>query len=111
MAVFEQMGNEIHPNHVASSFGADQFVKRTPQILNIKNFKLLNHNKFDFMRKVVGYMTAQKKIKTMLLEKNVPDQLPRYFSDVKQEAYNPIIQTEKVKFVMGKIDYRPELYL
>jgi hypothetical protein len=111
MAVYEQFANEIHPNHITSSFGVDQFVKKTPQILDIKNFKLLNHNKFDFMRKVVGYMTAQKKIKTMLSEKNVPDQLPRYYTDVKQDSYNPILQTEKIKFAMGKIDYRPELYL
>lgn len=59
------------------------------------------------MRKVVGYMTAQKKIKNILAEKNVPDQLPRYYSDVKQESYNPILQTEKVKFAMGKLDHRP----
>lgn len=38
----------------------------------MKNFRLLNQNKFDFMRKVVGYMTAQKKIKNILNEKNVP---------------------------------------
>jgi hypothetical protein len=56
-------------------------------------------------------MTAQKKIKHILLEKNVPEQLPRYFSDVKQESYNPILQTEKVKFAMGKLDHRPEIYL
>lgn len=47
-------------------------MKKSPQILDVKNFRLLNQNKFDFMRKVVGYMTAQKKIKNILNEKNVP---------------------------------------
>jgi len=42
------------------------FVKKETQILDVMNFKLLNQNKFDFMRKVVGYMTAQKKIKAVI---------------------------------------------
>jgi len=33
----------------------------------MKNFTLVNQNKFDFMRKVVGYMTAQKKIRNIIL--------------------------------------------
>lgn len=51
---------------MTSSFGSNLFVKKTPQLLDIKNFKLLDQNKFDFMRKVVGYMTAQKKIKNII---------------------------------------------
>lgn len=42
------------------------FVKKTPQLLDIKNLKILNQTKFDFMRKVVGYMAAQKKIKAII---------------------------------------------
>ena len=33
----------------------------------MKNFTLVNQNKFDFMRKVAGYMTAQKKIRNIIL--------------------------------------------
>lgn len=40
--------------------------------MDLKGFKLVNQNKFDFMRKVVGYMTVQKKIKSIIAEKNVP---------------------------------------
>jgi hypothetical protein len=56
----------IHPEHLSYSFGIDNFVKKTPQILDVKNLKLLNQNKFDFMRKVVAYMTAQKKINDII---------------------------------------------
>lgn len=56
----------IHPEHLTYSFGIDNFVKKTPQILDVKNLKLLNQNKFDFMRKVVAYMTAQKKINDII---------------------------------------------
>jgi len=41
-------------------------------VLDIKNFKILNSNKFDFMRKVVGYMAAQKKIQRVINMKPVP---------------------------------------
>ena len=48
------------------------FVNKVPQVLDLKNFKLVNQNKFDFMRKVVGYMSAQKKIQKVLNAKPVP---------------------------------------
>lgn len=56
------------------------------------NFKLINHNKFDFMRKVIGYMAAQKKIHKIINQKQVSDLYPRQFADVKQEAYNPVLK-------------------
>ncbi len=65
-------------------------------MLDLVNFRFLNQNKFDFMRKVVGYTTAQKKIKDLIASKAVPDKYPRYFSDVSQESYNPELQSSKV---------------
>lgn len=38
-------------------------------------------------------MTAQKKIKNLLMDKNVPELYPRGYSDVRQDGYNPILQT------------------
>lgn len=64
-------------------------MKKTPQTLDLKNFKFLNQNKFDFMRKVVGYMTAQKKIKDVLAAKAPPDMYPRYYPDVRQDTFCP----------------------
>lgn len=43
------------------------------------------------MRKVIGYMTAQKKIKAIIAEKTTPELYPRYYSDIRQESYNPEI--------------------
>ena len=54
----------------------------------MKNFKIVNKNKFDFMRKVVGYMAAQKKIQRIINMKPVPELYPRNFKDVKQHSYN-----------------------
>jgi len=51
----------------------------------------MNQNKFDFMKKVIGYSTAQKKINRLINEKNVPDCYPRNYYDVKQFCYNPEI--------------------
>ena len=61
-ALLAQQADEIFPEHLASSQGSTLFVKKIPQILDLSSFKLLNSNKFDFMRKVVGFMAAQKKI-------------------------------------------------
>lgn len=36
-------------------------------------------------------MTAQKKIKNLILEKNIPETYPRNFSDTKTLAYNPML--------------------
>lgn len=111
VAFYEEMAGDIHPEYISSSFGADTFVKKSPQILDVKNFRLLNQNKFDFMRKVVGYMTAQKKIRNILLEKNVPELFPRHLADIKQDSYNPMLVTDKVRFALGKTDIRPDIYL
>ena len=59
-----------------------------PQYIDIKSYKLVNHNKFDFMRKVVGYMAAQKKIHKVISMKPVPELYPRSFRDAKQMAYH-----------------------
>ncbi len=44
------------------------------------------------MRKVIGYMAAQKKIHKIITQKQVSDFYPRQFADVKQYAYNPLLQ-------------------
>lgn len=111
VALLEQTGSEIHPDYLQSSFGSNLFVKKTPQLLDLRNFKVLNQNKFDFMRKVVGYMTAQKKIRNIISDKNVPESYPRYYADVKQDSYDPDLQYEKYKFAIGRTDRRPHLYL
>ena len=41
------------------------------------------------MRKVVGYMSAQKKIQRVLNMKPVPELYPRTYKDVKQLSYQP----------------------
>ena len=42
-------------------------------MLDLMNFRFLNQNKFDFMRKVVGFSTAQKKIRDLISAKVVPE--------------------------------------
>ena len=64
------------------------FVNRIPQVLDVQNFKLVNQNKFDFMRKVVGYIAAQKKVQRIINMKPVPELYPRTFKDVKQAAFD-----------------------
>lgn len=63
------------------------------------------------MRKVVGYMTAQKKIKNIILEKSVPDTYLRNYSDVRQEIYDPSLPYEKYKYAMGQTNIQPEICL
>jgi hypothetical protein len=80
-------------------------------MLDLVNFRFLNQNKFDFMRKVVGFTTAQKKIRDVISTKTVPDQYPRYYNDVNQESYFPELQTNKVDYALGKTLRKPHLYL
>ena len=65
------------------------------------------------MRKVIGYMTAQKKIKAIIAEKNVPELYPRYYTDIKQESYNPEILTEKFNYAVSvtRLDKRPAIFI
>lgn len=53
------------------------------------------------MRKVVGYMTAQKKIRDILSTKSIPDMYPRYYPDVKQDTFCPEILTNKINYALG----------
>lgn len=110
VALLEQMAEDIFPEHSSSSQGSTLFVKKTPQTLDTRNFRLLNQNKFDFMRKVIGFMTAQKKIQKIIAQKPVPELYPRNYSDVKQYAYNPELQADKVKYAMGRIERPPSAY-
>lgn len=55
------------------------------------------------MRKVVGYITAQKKIKNIIDEKGAPDKYQRYYSDVHQPSYNPQLQYNKIRYAQGLI--------
>lgn len=80
-------------------------------MLDLVNFRFLNNHKFDFMRKVVGFTTAQKKIKELIAMKTVPDKYPRYYSDVIQDSYNPELQIQKVEYALGKSSRKPQLYL
>lgn len=54
------------------------------------------------MRKVIGYMTAQKKIRQMLGDKNIPDYYPRGWPEMKEHWYNPEFVEDKLKFAMGR---------
>lgn len=111
IALYEQLGNELHPRNLQSSFGTTFFVSKKPQLLDMRKFTIVNQNKFDFMRKVVGYMTAQKKIKNIILEKSVPDTYLRNYSDVRQEIYDPSLPYEKYKYAMGQTNIQPEICL
>lgn len=62
------------------------------------------------MRKIISYMTAQKKIKNLILEKNIPDMYPRNYADIKTLSHNPLLFEQKVKFCNGKSLERPEIY-
>jgi len=55
-------------------------------------------------------MTAQKKIKNLILEKNIPDMYPRNYADIKTLSHNPLLFEQKVKFCNGKSLERPEIY-
>jgi hypothetical protein len=63
------------------------------------------------MRKVVGYMTVQKKIKDVIILKAPPETYPRYYSDVHQESYNPQLIADKIEFAQGRTNRRPALHL
>lgn len=82
-----------------------------PQYIDIRNYKLINHNKFDFMRKVVGYMAAQKKIQKVINMKPVPELYPRSFRDAKQMPYDRDQVHDKMAFALGRTEKQPGLYL
>ena len=53
------------------------------------------------MRKVACYMAAQKKIRNLIDEKGTQERYPRYYSDTKQESFNPQMKVDKVKYAQG----------
>ena len=111
VALLEQTADDIYPDVSTYSQGATPFVKKMPQLLDAHHHKLVNHSKFDFMRKVISFMAAQKKIEQVIGMKKVPEVYPRHYNDVRQEAYNPDLQNHKVQFALGKTDRRPHLFL
>ena len=76
---------------------------------SINKLKTVNRNKFDEMRKIICYMTAQKKIKNLILEKNIPEMYPRNYSDIKSLSYNPLIFEQKINFARNNSLERPEI--
>lgn len=102
IALLEQQAEEILG--APSSQGTTLFVNRTPLTLDTRRFKLLNQNKFDFMRKVIGYMAGQKKIQKAIALKPVPELYPRNLSDCRQLPYDPTLTDEKVRIVLGEAD-------
>ncbi len=86
-------------------------MSRAGLTLDSRRFKLLNQNKFDFMRKVVGFMAGQKKIEKVIGLKTVPELYPRNFSDCRQMPYDPLLREEKIKLATGGSGSRPRLYL
>jgi hypothetical protein len=54
-------------------------------------------------------MTAQKKIKNLILEKNIPEMYPRNYSDIKSLSYNPLIFEQKINFARNNSLERPEI--
>lgn len=73
-----------------------------PQFIDTRNYRLVNHNKFDFMRKVVAYMAAQKKIQKVIELKPVPELYPRHYCHVRQLSYDPSLQAQKVALALGR---------
>jgi hypothetical protein len=88
VALLEEEADCLFPERLAGSQGASLFVKKVPQTLDVRNFRLVNNDKFDFMRKVIAFMAAQKKIQRVIGQK-VPELYPRSPSDVAQAAYLP----------------------
>lgn len=54
-------------------------------------------------------MTAQKKIKNLILEKNIPENYPRNFHDIKTLIYNPLLVEHKINYCNGKSIDVPEI--
>lgn len=77
---------------MVNSQGSTLFVRKMPQLIDTKKYRLVNNSKFDFMRKVVAYMAAQKKIQKILGLKPVPELYPRHYCDVRQLSYDPSLQ-------------------
>ena len=46
-------------------------------------------------------MAAQKKIKDLILEKNIPDMYPKNYSDIKILHYNPLPLEQKITYNSG----------
>ena len=63
------------------------------------------------MRKIIVYMTTQKKIKQLLMEKTIPETYPRNYSDIKVLYYNPQHVEHKIKFNLGLTDEQPKFTL
>jgi hypothetical protein len=61
------------------------------------------------MRKIVCYMTAQKKIKNLILEKNIPEIYPRNFSDTKTLVYNPLLFEHKISLARNDSLQTPQI--
>ena len=63
------------------------------------------------MRKVVGYMAAQKKIMKVINMKPVPELYPRSFRDVRQMPFDRRPIDDKMAFVLGRSEKQPGFYL
>ena len=111
VALLEEMADEIHGEAGSTSFGSDFFLRKIPQYVDLANFTTVNYNKFDFMRKVVCYMAAQKKIRNLIEEKGAQERYPRYYADVRQESFNPQLRQAKIRYAQGLTDTRPPIHL
>lgn len=110
IALNEEAADEIFAGSTCSQ-GNTLFVKRMPQFIDTNKYRLVNHNKFDFMRKVAGYMAAQKKIMKIISLKPVPDLYPRHYSDVRQLPYDPTLQVDKANKALGRTQQNPRIFL
>ncbi len=70
----------IHPNDFKCSFGPEMFSNyKEPELFDFVSLRSINRNKFDEIRKIISYLVAQKKIKRLISEKNIPDYYPRNY--------------------------------